>query len=63
MLTKKILFMFSKTILIADDTPLFVKLAKDLFRREQVDILVAENGPEAVEMVKNKRPAIIRLPT
>lgn len=59
MLTKKILFMFSKTILIADDTPLFVKLAKDLFRREQVDILVAENGPEAVEMVKNNKIDLI----
>ena len=59
MLTKKILFMFSKTILIADDTPLFVRLAKDLFRREQVDILVAESGPEAVEMVKNNKTDLI----
>ena len=59
MFTKKILFMFSKTILIADDTPLFVRLAKDMFRREQVDILVAESGPEAVEMARNNKTDLI----
>ncbi len=52
MYTKNILSMFSKTILIADDTPLFVKLAQDLFRREQMDILLAQSGPEAVAITK-----------
>ena len=55
MFTKKILSMFSKTILIVDDTPLFIRLAKDLFRREQVDILVATSGPEAVAKAKNNK--------
>lgn len=52
MYTKNVLAMFSKTLLIVDDTPLFIRLAKDLFRREQVDILTAQNGPEAVKIIK-----------
>ena len=59
MYTKKILSMFSKTILIVDDTPLFVRLAKELFRREQVDILVAHSGPEAVATAKNNKTDLI----
>jgi CheY-like chemotaxis protein/Tfp pilus assembly protein PilZ len=59
MITKDILFMFSKTILLVDDTPLFIKLAKDFFRREQVNILTASNGPEAVTAVKNEEPDLV----
>ena len=59
MYTKKILSMFSKTLLIVDDTPLFVRLAKDLFRREQIDILVAHSGPEAVETAKQNKTDLI----
>ena len=51
--------MFSKTILIVDDTPLFLRLAKDLFRREQVDILVANSGPKAVETAKKNKTDLI----
>ncbi|MGD9020024.1 MAG: hypothetical protein PVF84_07220, partial [Desulfuromonadales bacterium] len=59
MYTKKILSMFSKTLLIVDDTPLFVRLAKDLFRREQIDILTAHSGPEAVEIAKHNKTDLI----
>ena len=59
MYTKKVLSMFSKTLLIVDDTPLFIRLAKDLFRREQIDILTAQNGPEAVEVAKTTRIDLI----
>ena len=51
--------MFSKTLLIVDDTPLFIRLAKDLFRREQVDILTAHSGPEAVEIAKHNKTDLI----
>jgi len=51
--------MFSKTLLIVDDTPLFLRLAKDLFRREQVDILTAQSGPEAVEIVRTTKIDLI----
>jgi len=59
MYTKKILSMFSKTLLIVDDTPLFIRLAQDLFRREQVNILVAQSGPEAVGITKSTKIDLI----
>ncbi len=59
MYTKNILSMYSKTVLLADDTPLFIRLAKDLFRRHQVDILVAQDGHEAVELVKEHKPNLV----
>jgi CheY-like chemotaxis protein/Tfp pilus assembly protein PilZ len=59
MYTKQILSMFSKTLLIVDDTPLFLRLAKDLFRREQIEILIAESGPEAVEIAKQNNIDLI----
>lgn len=59
MYTKNILSMFSKTLLIVDDTPLFVRLAKDLFRREQIDILVAHSGPAAVETARQNKTDLI----
>jgi CheY-like chemotaxis protein len=59
MYTKEILYMFSKTILLVDDTPLFIKLAKDFFRREQVNVLTARNGPEAVAIVKAEKPDLV----
>jgi len=59
MYTKKVLSMFSKTLLIVDDTPLFLRLAKDLFRREQINILTAQNGPEAVEIAKTTKTDLI----
>ena len=59
MYTKEILFMFSKTILLVDDTPLFINLAKDFFRREQVNVLTACSGPEAVQVVKKENPDLV----
>lgn len=59
MSTKQVLFMYSKTILLVDDTPLFIKLAQDFFRREQVNILTAKNGPEAVATVKTHKPDLV----
>jgi CheY-like chemotaxis protein len=59
MFTKDALCMYSKTILLVDDTPLFLKIAKDFFRREQVNILTASNGPEAVAFVKKDQPDLV----
>jgi len=47
MKTKETLFMYSKKILLADDTQIFFKMIKDFFRREQVDILRADARPES----------------
>lgn len=59
MIVKDILYMFSKTILLVDDTPLFIKIAKDFFRREQINILTANSGPEAVTIAKSDKPDLI----
>lgn len=59
MKTKETLFMYSKKILVVDDTPLFIKLAKDFFRREQVEILTAEDGDQAVDIVKKEKPDLV----
>lgn len=57
--TKEILFMYSKTILVVDDVPIFLEMAKDFFRREQVELLTAQNGPEAVKIIKTKKPNLV----
>lgn len=59
MFTKNILFMFSKTILIVDDMCLFLKMAEDVFRREQVNIIKAQTGPEAVKITREEKPDLI----
>lgn len=59
MFTKETLFMYSKKILIVDDTPLFIKLAEDFFRREQVEILTAGNGQKAVEVIRKQQPDLV----
>ena len=59
MYTKNILSMYSKTVLIVDDMRLFRKMAEDIFRREQANILKAECGPEAVELIKKEKPDLV----
>ena len=59
MKTKETLFMYSKKILLVDDTPLFIRMAKNFFRREQVEILTAKDGEEAVEIVKKEKPDLV----
>lgn len=57
--TKETLFMYSKKILLVDDTPLFIKLAQGFFRREQVVILTADNGRKAIEVIKKEVPDLV----
>jgi two-component system cell cycle response regulator len=59
MFTKNILFMYSKNILIVDDMLLFLKTAEDDFRREQVNIIKAKCGPEAVGLIKKEKPDLV----
>lgn len=61
MFTKETLFMYSKTILFVDDVRLFLNLAVDFFRREQVNILTAGNGVEALEIVRREKPDLVFL--
>jgi uncharacterized protein (TIGR02266 family) len=48
-----------KTILLADDARSMLDLEKSFFRREQFDILLAENGPQTYEMAIQGAPDII----
>jgi CheY-like chemotaxis protein len=59
MFTKKVLSMYSKTILIVDDWRLFLEMIEDIFRREQVDILKAKCGPDAVALIRKERPDLV----
>jgi len=48
-----------KTILLADETKSMLDLEKSFFRREQFDLLLAENGPQAYEMALQGAPDLI----
>ncbi|PNU20329.1 two-component system response regulator [Geothermobacter hydrogeniphilus] len=48
-----------KKVLLADDVELFLELEKTFFRREQVDLLIARNGVEAVELARREKPHLI----
>jgi CheY-like chemotaxis protein len=57
--TKEVLSMYSKTILIVDDGRLFLKMIEDIFRREQVNILMATCGPDAVDLIRKEQPDLV----
>ena len=61
MYSKKVLSMYSRTILVADDVPLFLEMAKEFFRREQVEVLTATSGREALDIVRRKAPDLVLL--
>lgn len=46
-------------VLLADDVQLFVELEKTFFRRQDVTLLVARTGEEAVELVRSERPHLV----
>jgi CheY-like chemotaxis protein/Tfp pilus assembly protein PilZ len=52
---------YSKTILLVDDVPFFSEIAKDFFRRDQVRLLTATSGAEAMETIRKTRPDIVFL--
>ena len=46
-------------ILLVDDVELFLKVEKTFFQRENVELLVARSGREAVAMVQAERPHLV----
>jgi CheY-like chemotaxis protein len=56
---KDTLSMYSKTVLLVDDVPLFTAMASAFFRREQVNVLTARSAAEAVQAVRNRQPDIV----
>jgi len=59
MSTKNVLSMYSKTVLVVDDVPLFIKMASDFFRREQAIVKTASGGREAVELARQIKPDLV----
>jgi uncharacterized protein (TIGR02266 family) len=50
-----------KKILITEDVNLFLELEESLFQREGIDIIVAENGTQALEIIEEERPDLVLL--
>jgi len=50
-----------KTVLIADDDPLSLKLVRDVCTIAGYDVLTATNGQQAVELAKAHKPGLILL--
>jgi CheY-like chemotaxis protein len=49
-----------KKVLLVDDVKLFIELEKTFFqRKESIEVLVANNGVEALKMVEAERPDLV----
>lgn len=48
-----------KKILLVDDIKLFLELEKTFFRREEFNLTCAENGREALELIRSQRPDLV----
>ncbi|HTP64303.1 MAG TPA: response regulator [Geobacteraceae bacterium] len=51
--------MEKKKILLVDDVQLFLEQEKTFFNRAQFDLLLATNGVEALEIVRENRPDLV----
>jgi CheY-like chemotaxis protein len=48
-----------ETILLVDDNKMFLEIEKEFLQYSPVDILTAENGLEALQKIRNKRPNLV----
>jgi uncharacterized protein (TIGR02266 family) len=48
-------------VLLADDVELFLELERTFLQREDIDLLVAHDGAEALAIVRTKRPDLVLL--
>jgi len=51
--------MAPKKVLLVDDVELFLDLEKSFFRREDVQLLIAKTGRQAVDLAKQEQPSLI----
>jgi len=51
--------MTKKTILLVDDTRLFIEQEMSLINRDDIEVLVAHSGVEALKTIVEKRPDIV----
>lgn len=50
-----------RKVLLADDVSLFLELEKTFLKRADIDLLVARNGREALELARKERPILVFL--
>jgi uncharacterized protein (TIGR02266 family) len=49
-----------KKILLVDDVEMFIEIEKSIFKRkDEFELLVANNGAEALEIIKSEKPDIV----
>ncbi len=48
-------------VLLADDVELFLELERTFLQRENIDLIVAHNGREALDTIQRERPDLILL--
>lgn len=53
--------MFKKKILVIDDTELTTNLIREILIEAGYDVIVAENGPEGLQLVKSEKPDLVIL--
>ena len=51
----------AKKILVVDDSPFFRQMILDILKPLRADFLVAANGTEALEIIKNQEPDVVLL--
>ncbi len=51
--------MEKKKILLVDDVHLFLEQEKTFFNRGQFDLLLADNGNEALRIIREERPDLV----
>jgi CheY-like chemotaxis protein len=59
MFIKDTLFMYSKKILLVDDDSRQRAVAENCFRREQVEIITAEDGLQALNAIRMEKPDLV----
>lgn len=50
-----------KKVLLADDVSLFLELEKTFLKRADIELLVARNGREALDLIREHRPQLVFL--
>ena len=50
-----------KKILITEDVSVFLELEESIFQRDGIDIIIAENGTQALEIIEEERPDLVLL--
>lgn len=51
--------MLKNKILLVDDVQLFLEQEKTFFNRDEVELMVARSGVEALRMIRNEKPALV----